>query len=164
MPFFRQIRDDDFARAGRFEIARAIGIAQHLRDGRDIEPSRFRARRIEGEAGRPLELLREHPIRLRLCAAGVDAEGAHASALALGHEDIAVGRDAKDARAVEIFGEDTRRKSRRETRRGILGRRGDLRAGGRRIAGERRGKIAGGNFPPHARRVVAPVGKSRGAL
>ena len=87
-----------------------------------------------------------------------------ASAITLGDEDVMVGRNANDARALEPGGEQLRLKAGKRLGRGIRGTRDDLRTRSGRITRKGGGQIGRGNFSPNARGVATPIRKCGCAL
>ena len=100
-----QRRHDDFGRPRRLGLAAAIGEAHDAVGLGDIDVTRVRPRRIEGDAERAVEPVGEDGGARRLGRAVGGAEHGDAAGAALGDEDVAVRRDAHDARLLEAGGE-----------------------------------------------------------
>src|SRR6185369_9032096 len=88
-------------RTTRLYIAILIGEAHYRVGVADIDPLRFRARRVEVDAERLVQAAGEHRHLLGLALAGDPAEYPDVAGFGLGHENFAVGRGANDPRIIE---------------------------------------------------------------
>ena len=129
----------------------------------DIDVARVRPRRIEGDAERAVEAGGEDVATSRLGRAVGGAEDADAPGAALGDENVAVRRDAHDARLVETRGEQADGEARRRLRHGAGGPRDDPRRIGGRARAPGAGRSAAVNLAANARRVGAPIAIGGGA-
>ena len=131
-------RDQRLGGPARLQIAVAVGKAQHRIGVADIDELRIGSGRIEGDAERRVETRGEDRHYARLGAVAAGAQHADAARLALGDENVAVGRDADEARLFQLVGEQRDRDARRRFGTAPAGRgtmRGRLKADGSRRGG-----------------------------
>ncbi len=151
----RNVAHDGLGFARRLRVAGAIGKAQHLTLGRDIDETRCRPGRIEGDAiGTIGEIGGENSGR----RAGVrGAKDAQARGTALGEEDVAIGRHPHLSRRVEAGNERRDGEARRQPQPRSGGARHQVRAIRRRMGDIGRGHVGWPDQPHHSRRRCAPV-------
>ena len=158
----RQRRRDDFGRPGRVGRRCGRGSARPRRSRRHRRNAGLgladRRRRRTGDAAR-----RRRWRSRRLGRAVCGAEYGDAAGDALGDEDVAIRRDAHDARLVEAGSEQADGETCRRLRPGALGTGDAPRGVGGRAATLRRRQVGRRQLAAHARRIAAPVAESRGA-
>ena len=152
---------DRLSRPARLQIAAGVGEADHRVGVGDVDPLRI-DQRIEGDPERPVQTLGEG-LHLRGLASPVrGAQHDDAARLALGDEDVAIGRNPKQPRRLQL-GE----RRHRETRQGLQ--LGASRPGHHRWQPETRLRrhvlrhVGEGDLTRHPRRVAPPIAVGGGA-
>src|SRR3984885_15784594 len=149
----------DLLRGARgFHVSAAIGKAHDGVRRRDINEARVLPRRIESDPVWSLQAGGED-LAFGRPGAGARVEDAYASRSGFGHEDVAVRRDAKDARHVEPSGEKIDSEARWRLWSFGAGPRFVLRHVCRRARRVGRWEVGRGDQAAYARRVRAPVAK-----
>ena len=160
-PTSRQAGHHRLRRAGRPQIAGAIGKADDAVGVRDIDVSRARPWRPKGDAEGLIKALGEG-VECRRLARVAAAQDADAAGLALGDEDVAARRHSDQARVVEAARQELDGKAGWRLRPRAGGARHDGRAamGARGRIGRRH--VRGRDLAPHSRRVALPIAVSGG--
>src|SRR5207248_2060572 len=97
----RNVGDDLLLPSARLEIAVLVRKPDHLPGLADVDPARIGAGRMEGDPERLLQPRGEDLVALRLARSFLGAKDADAAWRAFREEQVAVRRDADEARVVE---------------------------------------------------------------
>ncbi len=147
------------AGAARRDVAVLVRQPHHRVGVGDVDPPRIVARRIERDAERLVEALREHARPRRLAAGEQATDDAQLAGVALDDERVAVGRDANQARTIQTVGVEIDPESGRRLRPGGLRPLDDLGRVVGRLRRARRGQIGGGDLDALSRTLAGVVGE-----
>ncbi len=146
-------------RAARLQIAVLIGKPHHRIRVPDVDPLRIGSRRIERNAVRPVQAAGENFHLLGLGLAADAAEHSDIPGIALGHEIIAIGGHANQARRVQPGRVEIHLESSGSFRPRVWRTVNEFGRIPRGFRGKRRGQILNGDLANGSRRFMAEIRK-----